>query len=197
MKKNKKKIIIITSIILLVIIIGMILYLINKSYNKENISNNDSFTKELQKVDITKIDESLELIKEHVVKVINKVGEKEIVGTGFFIKEGYLITNSHIVDIQGDITIEYSNGKNSKAKLVSNDIVSDVAILLVDDTDKMIWSKPISSGSYSTSEYIIKDQWSSVYDEGYTVTQVPKSPNWTSGDKVFNYDLLYDDNLTE
>ena len=70
-------------------------------------------------------------------------------------------------------------------------------ILLVDNTDKMIWSKPISSGSYSTSEYNIKDQWSSVYDEGYTVTQVPKSPNWTSGDKVFNYDLLYDDNLDE
>ena len=70
-------------------------------------------------------------------------------------------------------------------------------ILLVDDTDKMIWSKPISSGSYSTSEYNIKNQWSSIYDEGYTVTQVPKSPNWTSSDKVFNYDLLYDDNLNE
>lgn len=70
-------------------------------------------------------------------------------------------------------------------------------ILLVDNTDKMIWSKPISSGSYSTSEYNIKNQWSSVYDEGYTVTQVPKSPNWTSSDKVFNYDLLYDDNLDE
>lgn len=70
-------------------------------------------------------------------------------------------------------------------------------ILLVDNNDKMIWSKPISSGSYSTSEYNIKNQWSSVYDEGYTVTQVPKSPNWTSSDKVFNYDLLYDDNLDE
>ena len=70
-------------------------------------------------------------------------------------------------------------------------------ILLVDDTDKMIWSKPISSGSYSTSEYNIKNQWSSIYDEGYTVTQVPKSPNWSSSDKVFNYDLLYDDNLNE
>lgn len=70
-------------------------------------------------------------------------------------------------------------------------------VLLVDNTDKMIWSKPISSGSYSTSEYNIKNQWSSVYDEGYTVTQVPKSPYWTSGNKVFNYDLLYDDNLNE
>lgn len=70
-------------------------------------------------------------------------------------------------------------------------------ILLVDNDDKMIWSKPISSGSYSTSEYNIKNQWSSVYDEGYTVTQVPKSKYWTSSDKVFNYDLLYDDNLNE
>lgn len=70
-------------------------------------------------------------------------------------------------------------------------------ILLVDNDDKMIWSKPISSGSYSTSEYNIKNQWSSVYDEGYTVTQVPKSPHWASGDNVFNYDLLYDDNLNE
>ena len=70
-------------------------------------------------------------------------------------------------------------------------------ILFVDDTDKMIWSKPISSGSYSTSEYNIKNQWSSIYDEGYTVTQVPKSKYWTSDDKVFNYDLLYDDNLND
>ena len=70
-------------------------------------------------------------------------------------------------------------------------------ILLVDDTDKMIWSKPISSGSYSTSEYNIKNQWSSIYDEGYTVTQVPKSKYWTSDDKVFNYDLLYNDNLND
>ena len=70
-------------------------------------------------------------------------------------------------------------------------------ILLVDNNDKMIWSKPISSGSYSTSEYNIKNQWSSIYDEGYTVTQVPKSKYWTSDDKVFNYDLLYDDNLND
>ena len=71
------------------------------------------------------------------------------------------------------------------------------AILLVDNADKMIWSKPISSGSYSTSEYNIKNKWSSVYDEGYTVTQVPKSPHWASDNNVFNYDLLYDDNLNE
>ena len=113
------------------------------------------------------------------------------------------------------ISIKSSSTDNAYNNLTStytitvkdNDVASKIGtpafssgiftILLVDDTDKMIWSKPISSGSYSTSEYTIKDQWSSVYDEGYTVTQVPKSPNWTSSDKVFNYDLLYDDNLNE
>lgn len=70
-------------------------------------------------------------------------------------------------------------------------------ILLVDDTDKMIWSKPKGSNTYATDSYTIKDQWSNVYDEGYTVTQVPKSPHWTNSSKVFNYDLLYDDNLNE
>ena len=70
-------------------------------------------------------------------------------------------------------------------------------ILLVDDTDKMLWSKPKGSNTYYTDSYTIKDQWSKVYDEGYTVTQVPKSPHWTNSRKVFNYDLLYDDNLNE
>ena len=44
-----------------------------------------------------------------------------------------MLTNSHIVDIKGDITIEYSDGKTSKAKLISNEIVSDVAVLSVDE----------------------------------------------------------------
>jgi len=48
-----------------------------------------------------------------------------------------LLTNSHIVDIKGDISIEYSNGKKSKAKLISNEIVSDVAILKVDEIDAL------------------------------------------------------------
>lgn len=70
-------------------------------------------------------------------------------------------------------------------------------ILVVDDNDTMVWSEKTGSNSYSTKNSKIKDKWSSVYGEGYTVTQVPKSPHWKSDHKVFNYDLLYNDNLNE
>ena len=135
MKNKRKKIIITTSIIFLIvsIVIAIILYIINTENEKETVINKNNSTTELQKVDLTNVSEPLDLIKKNIVKVINKVGEKEIVGTGFFTEEGYLLTNSHNVDIKGNITIEYSNGKTSKANLVSNEIVSDVAILQVDE----------------------------------------------------------------
>lgn len=135
MKKKRIKIIIIIAISIIVISlsVGLALYLINKNDNKENVSSNNVDNAELQKIDITTTDEPLNLIKENVVRVINKVDGNEIVGTGFFTEEGYLLTNSHIVDIEGDITVEYSNGKTSKANLISNEIVSDVAVLTVDE----------------------------------------------------------------
>lgn len=37
----------------------------------------------------------------------------------------------------------------------------------------------------------VKDAWSSVYEEGYGIPQVPKSPNYTDSNKVFTYNLLY------
>ena len=137
--KNKKLkiIIIIISTIIFTLAIGITIYLINKNDNKgltNNNNNNNPQTNELQTIDITNNDESLNSVKANIVRVINKIDENEIVGTGFFVKEGYLLTNSHIVDIQGNITIEYSDGKTSKAKLISNEIVSDVAILAVDET---------------------------------------------------------------
>ena len=69
--------------------------------------------------------------------IFNKVKNSEITGTGFFIENGYLLTNSHVVDIKGDIIVEYSDGKTSKATLVSNEIVSDLAILKVDSVNAL------------------------------------------------------------
>lgn len=135
MKKQKIKKIIITSIIISIILIGSLIYLIiNKDKNNQEIKNdNNKDINSIEILDTTNTDEALNQAKANVVRVINKVDGSEIVGTGFFTKEGYLLTNSHIVDIEGKITIEYSDGKTSKAKLISNEIVSDVAILQVDD----------------------------------------------------------------
>lgn len=130
MKDRKKLLIIIGGIIIFSVVIGISIILIIK---KDNLDDNDDSNKLLEKVNIKEDNEPIDLVKKNVVKVINKVNDYEIVGTGFFIEEGYLITNSHVVDIKGNITIEDSNGNTSKAILISNDIITDVAILSVDD----------------------------------------------------------------
>lgn len=135
--KNKNKIIVATGIILFTIMVaGITLHLITKGNNKP-LDNNNIVTNQLQILDIKNTDKPLDLIKTNVVKIINKVKNNEITGTGFFIENGYLLTNSHVVDIKGDITVEYSDGKTSRATLVSNEIVSDIAILKVDSVNAL------------------------------------------------------------
>ena len=84
-----------------------------------------------------------QFIKENVVRVVNTVGNNKIVGTGFFIKEGYLLTNSHIIDIEGTVSIEYYDGTNSTAKIYSNSIEKDVALLTVSNKKTV----PLTLGS--------------------------------------------------
>lgn len=43
----------------------------------------------------------------------------------------------------------------------------------------------------------VKEQWGKVYEEGYTVEQVPKSPYYTDDNKVFTYDFLYPETLDD
>lgn len=74
-----------------------------------------------------------ELIKANIVKIENTMDNSKIVGTGFFDTSGYLITNSHIVDIKGGLQITYPDGSTATAQLAGNDIHSDVAILAVEE----------------------------------------------------------------
>lgn len=76
---------------------------------------------------------SAELVKKNIVKIVNHIGDEQIVGTGFFIEQGYLVTNSHVADIKGNISIEYYDGTKDTAILFSNDITSDVALLIVEN----------------------------------------------------------------
>ena len=127
----KKKIIIVVTILIIVvcIIIGIIFFL---KPNYKEIP-----TLKLNYVDLANQQnesDKIELIKKNVVRVINKINDDiSIIGTGFFDSDGYLITNSHVVDIKGSISVMYADGNISKAKIVSNDISSDIAILVVDD----------------------------------------------------------------
>lgn len=129
-KKNIKLYLILGILILIVVVIASSVIL--KNNKKQEIKKPSGM---IEEVNITTDDEAeiIEVIKKNVVKIENKLESTSIIGTGFFHKTGYLITNSHIVDIEGEITIEYYNGQKDKAILVSNDISSDVAVLVVEE----------------------------------------------------------------
>jgi serine protease Do len=53
-------------------------------------------------------------------------------GSGFVIDNaGYIVTNRHVVNGADDIDVTFSNGKSFKAKLVGEDVKTDVALLKI------------------------------------------------------------------
>lgn len=141
MKKiGKKQVIIGAAVLVIILLIILLIVLIKpKSTNEpDNKSQNNVLTiNEVTPLENGNSSEAAELIKQNIVKVTNKIGENtNIIGTGFFHKSGYLVTNSHIVDIKGTIEITYSDGTSSSASIYSNDITSDIALLKVEDNTK-------------------------------------------------------------
>lgn len=132
MKKNK---ILLLFIALVIFLFVCGIFMIFIFYNGKKESKVIIKVNKLEKIDLSSLSteaEKIDLVKNNIVKILNKIDdENTIVGTGFFNEDGYLITNSHIVDIKGDISIIYPDGTTSKAKLISNDITSDIALLSV------------------------------------------------------------------
>ena len=57
-------------------------------------------------------------------------------GTGFVITpDGYIVTNSHVVDGATRITVAFTNGDERTADVVGREAASDIAVLKVDATD--------------------------------------------------------------
>ena len=57
-------------------------------------------------------------------------------GSGFVIsKDGYILTNNHLVGKADDIRVKFSNGKEFKAKLIGADEKSDVAVVKIEGDD--------------------------------------------------------------
>ncbi len=74
-------------------------------------------------------------------------------GSGFVISaDGYVVTNFHVVEGNGQITVETNNGKQYKATVVGYDDVNDVALLKAEAEDLT----PVTLGS--SDELIVGDQ---------------------------------------
>ena len=60
-------------------------------------------------------------------------------GSGFIIdREGYIVTNNHVIDGADQITVKLSNNKEYDAKLVGRDPKTDLALIKIKNTSDLI-----------------------------------------------------------
>jgi serine protease Do len=60
-------------------------------------------------------------------------GHSKALGSGFIItKDGYILTNEHVVDSPGKVTVTTQDGRNYIAKVIGHDEKSDIALLKID-----------------------------------------------------------------
>lgn len=65
-------------------------------------------------------------------------------GSGIIIaKEGYIVTNHHVIDGADNITVRLNNGKKFNATLVGTDEATDIAVLLIDAGDYELTVAPL------------------------------------------------------
>ncbi len=70
-------------------------------------------------------------------------------GSGFIIsKDGYIVTNHHVIEDATKITVTLYNGKKYEAELVGSDESNDIAVLKIDADDLA----PVTLGSSSSLE---------------------------------------------
>ncbi len=70
-------------------------------------------------------------------------GGSQAEGSGFvYDKQGHIVTNQHVVDGAGTITVRFSNGKTYNARLVGVDRSSDLAVIKVSAPSSIL--KPVT-----------------------------------------------------
>lgn len=131
MKKNGNGIYILISTIILC---SFGYYAVNKlTLNDETINRVET------SVSVTDegISYGVDNIYDAVVVIQNYNGSKYLgLGSGFiYTKDGYIMTNHHVVDGGNSFKVLFMSGKNVDAKLVGSDEYADIAILKIDENE--------------------------------------------------------------
>ena len=114
--------------VVLLITLLLVVFLTYKAFSKPE--EDDSGEENIEVIETTKED-SISIVKKNIVRVINKVGSKEIIGTGYLDESGYIVTSNNVVNIKGDIEIKYPNGQKEKGELISNN--DSIALIKVNN----------------------------------------------------------------
>lgn len=77
-------------------------------------------------------------------------------GSGVIIaKEGYVVTNNHVIDGASKITVKLTNGKEYEATLVGTDAGTDIAVLKIEPDEKLTVAELGSSARLELAEEVI------------------------------------------
>ena len=77
-------------------------------------------------------------------------------GSGVIISEdGYLLTNEHVISSADEILVKFGDGRSFKAKIVGKDKTSDLAVLKIDNTDKLSYVNLGDSDKVRVGEWVI------------------------------------------
>ena len=77
-------------------------------------------------------------------------------GSGFIIsKDGYILTNSHVVKEADRITVTLGDGRKFKAKLIGADSKSEVALIQIEQAENLPYVELGDSDKLSVGEWVI------------------------------------------
>jgi serine protease Do len=69
--------------------------------------------------------------------------KQQALGSGFILdKEGYILTNNHVVEGADEVKVKLSDGRESKAKVIGRDPKTDLALIKI-DADKSLVPLPL------------------------------------------------------
>lgn len=97
--------------------------------------------------------------------------KQKSLGSGFIIdKDGYIVTNNHVVEGADEIKVKLSDGRDFKAKVIGRDRKTDIALIKISSTFENLQALPLGD-----SEGVLVGQWvlavGNPFGLGNTVTQ--------------------------
>jgi serine protease Do len=84
------------------------------------------------------------------------IPKQQGLGSGFIIdKQGYIVTNNHVVEGADEITVTLSNKKELKATLIGQDAKTDLALLKIDPSPALLPLPLGNSNDLSVGEWVV------------------------------------------
>jgi serine protease Do len=118
-------------------------------------------------------------------------------GSGFLIdRDGYILTNHHVIDRAERITVKLSDGRTMRARLVGTDPVLDVALIKVDAAGPLPFAPLGNSDSLRVGEWVCAIGNPLAYEHTVTVGVVsyigrklfdPSLDNYIQTDAAINF----------